>query len=157
MAESKIRCTTCYNVFNTTKAFGTKATCPMCDTSVTVSDKNIIGDIKKQITDLSDKIGKEVKKVITGKTKDKAILEINGKKYDKELINLVIELSKDKKEINLKNTKKIFTKINDYNEYTPIEKQDLCNDYDFSSFKLPTNCSKSFASLKFLYTEAKRT
>ena len=106
MAESKIRCTTCYNVFNTTKAFGTKATCPMCDTSVTVSDKNIIGDIKKQITDLSDKIGKEVKKVITGKTKDKAILEINGKKYDKELINLVIELSEDKKEINLKNTKK---------------------------------------------------
>ena len=98
MAESKIRCTTCYNVFNTTKAFGTKATCPMCDTSVTVSDKNIIGDIKKQITDLSGKIGKEVKKVITGKTKEKAILEINGKKYDKELINLVIELSEDKKE-----------------------------------------------------------
>ena len=52
----------------------------MCDTSVTVSDKNIIGDIKKQITDLSDKIGKEVKKAITGKTKDEAILEINGKK-----------------------------------------------------------------------------
>ena len=78
----------------------------LCVTSVTVSDKNIIGDIKKQITDLSDKIGKEVKKVITGKTKEKAILEINGKKYDKELINLVIELSEDKKEIDLKNTKK---------------------------------------------------
>ena len=136
MAESKIRCTTCYNVFNTTKAFGTKATCPMCDTSVTVSDKNIVGDIKKQITDLSDKIGKEVKKVITGKTKDKAILEINGKKYDKELINLVIELSEDKKEINLKNTKKIFTKINDYNEYTPIEKQTVAyirKKYKFTS------------------------
>ena len=72
MAESKIRCTTCYNVFNTTKAFGTKATCPMCDTSVTVSDKNIVGDIKKQITDLSDKIGKEVKIKINNIT-EKAI------------------------------------------------------------------------------------
>ena len=111
MAESKIRCTTCYNVFNTTKVFGTKATCPMCDASVTISDKNIVGDIKKQITDLSDKIGKEVKKTITGKTKDKAILEINGKKYDKELMNLVTELSKDKKEINQNDAKKIFTKI----------------------------------------------
>ena len=107
---------------------------------MTVSDKNIVGDIKKQITDLSDKIGKEVKKTITGKTKDKAILEINGKKYDKELINLVTELSKDKKEINQNDAKKIFTKINDYNEYTPIEKQTVA--YIRKKYKFTSEANK---------------
>ena len=41
--------------------------------------------------------------------------------------------------------------------FLPIEKLNLNNDYDLLSSKLPINCSKSFASLKFLYTEAKRT
>ena len=127
MAELKIRCTTCYNVFNTTKVIGTKATCPMCDSAVEITEKNIAGDIKKQITDLSDKIGKEVKRVITGKTKAKSTLDINGKKYDKELINLVKELTKNKNEITLADSKKIFTKISDYNDYTPIEKQTVAH------------------------------
>ena len=88
MVESKIRCTTCYNVFNTTKAVGGKATCPMCDSAVAINGKNIVGDIKKQISDLSDKIGSEVKKAITGKTKEKSTLTIKGKKYDLSLIHI---------------------------------------------------------------------
>ena len=70
MVESKIRCTTCYNVFNTTKDVGGKATCPMCDSAVAINENNIVGDIKKQISDLTDKIGSEVKRAITGKNKD---------------------------------------------------------------------------------------
>ena len=123
MVESKIRCTTCYNVFNTTKNIGEKATCPMCDSAVAINEKNIVGDIKKQITDLTGKIGNEVKKAITGKTKEKSTLSVDGKKYDKELMNLVMSITKDKKEINLEDSKKIFTKISDYNDYTKMEKQ----------------------------------
>ena len=84
MVESKIRCTTCYNVFNTTKDIGGKATCPMCDSAIGINEKNIVGDIKKQLTDLTGKIGNEVKKAITGKTKEKSTLRVDGKKYDKE-------------------------------------------------------------------------
>ena len=80
----------------------------MCDSAVEINEKNIAGDIKKQITDLSDKIGKEVKRVITGKTKAKSTLDINGKKYDKELINLVKELTKNKNEITLADSKNIY-------------------------------------------------
>ena len=118
MVESKIRCTTCYNVFNTTKVIGAKATCPMCDSAVAINEKNIVGNIKKQITDLTGKIGNEVKKAITGKTKEKATLSVDGKKYDRELMNLVINITKDKKEINLEDSKKIFSRISDYNDYT---------------------------------------
>ena len=124
MVESKIRCTTCYNVFNTTKDIGGKATCPMCDSAVAINEKNIVGDIKKQITDLTGKIGSEVKKVITGKTKEKSTLNVGGKEYDKDLMNLVVSLTKNKKEINLEDSKKIFSRISDYNDYTKIEK--LC-------------------------------
>ena len=123
MVESKIRCTTCYNVFNTAKNIGEKATCPMCDSAVAIAEKNIVGDIKKQITDLTGKIGKKVKKAIAGKTKEKATIIINGKKYDKELIHLVKKVTKDKKQINIDDSKELFTKISDYNDYTVIEKQ----------------------------------
>ena len=123
MVESKIRCTTCYNVFNTTKDVGGKATCPMCDSAVSINETNIVGDIKKQISDLTDKIGSEVKRAITGKNKKEPTLTIDGKKYDRELMNLVIAITKDRSEINLKDTKKIFPKISDYNDYTKIEKQ----------------------------------
>ena len=116
MVESKIRCTTCYNVFNTTKNIGEKATCPMCDSAVAIDEKNIVGDIKKQITDLTGKIGNEVKKAITGKTKGKSTLNVDGKEYDKELINLVMSITKDKKEINLEDSKKIFAEISDYKD-----------------------------------------
>ena len=127
MVESKIRCTTCYNVFNTAKNIGEKATCPMCDSAIAINEKNIVGDIKKQITDLTGKIGNEVKKAITGKTKEKSTLNIDGKTYDKELMNLVTNITKDKKEINLEDSKKIFTKISDYNDYTKIEKQTVAH------------------------------
>ena len=140
MVESKLRCTTCYNVFNTTKSVGEKSTCPMCDTAVAINEKNIVGDIKKQISDLSDKIGSEVKKAITGKTRDKSILTIEGKKYDKELMNLVIEITKNKNEINLKDSKKIFSKVSDYNEYTAVEKQTVA--YIRKKYKFTTEANK---------------
>ena len=136
MVESKIRCTTCYNVFNTTKDVGGKATCPMCDSAVAINENNIVGDIKKQISDLTDKIGSEVKRAITGKNKEEPTLTIDGKKYDRELMNLVIAITKDRNEINLKDTKKIFPKISDYNDYTKIEKQTVAyirKKYKFTS------------------------
>ena len=140
MVESKIRCTTCYNVFNTTKNIGEKATCPMCDSAVAIDEKNIVGDIKKQITDLTGKIGNEVKKAITGKTKGKSTLNVDGKEYDKELINLVMSITKDKKEINLVDSKKIFAEISDYNDYTKIEKQTVA--YIRKKYKFTTEANK---------------
>ena len=148
MVESKIRCTTCYNVFNTTKDVGGKATCPMCDSAVAINENNIVGDIKKQISDLTDKIGSEVKKAITGKNKEEPTLTIDGKKYDRELMNLVIAITKDRNEINLKDTKKIFPKISDYNDYTKIEKQTVA--YIRKKYKFTSEANK------WLRTEIRR-
>ena len=148
MVESKIRCTTCYNVFNTTKDVGGKATCPMCDSAVAINEKNIVGDIKKQISDLTGKIGSEVKRAITGKNKEEATLTIDGKKYDRELMNLVIAITKDRSEINLKDTKKIFPKISDYNDYTKIEKQTVA--YIRKKYKFTSEANK------WLRTEIRR-
>ena len=148
MVESKIRCTTCYNVFNTTKDVGGKATCPMCDSAVAINEKNIVGDIKKQISDLTDKIGIEVKRAITGKNKKEPTLTIDGKKYDRELMNLVIAITKDRNEINLKDTKKIFPKISDYNDYTKIEKQTVA--YIRKKYKFTSEANK------WLRTEIRR-
>ena len=148
MVESKIRCTTCYNVFNTTKDVGGKATCPMCDSAVAISENNIVGDIKKQISDLSDKIGSEVKRAITGKNKEEPTLTIDGKKYDRELMNLVMAITKDRNEINLKDTKKIFPKISDYNDYTKIEKQTVA--YIRKKYKFTSEANK------WLRTEIRR-
>ena len=148
MAESKIRCTTCYNVFNTTKDVGGKATCPMCDSAVAINENNIVGDIKKQISDLTDKIGSEVKKAITGKNKEEPTLTIDGKKYDRELMNLVMAITKDRNEINLKDTKKIFPKISDYNDYTKIEKQTVA--YIRKKYKFTSEANK------WLRTEIRR-
>lgn len=148
MVESKIRCTTCYNVFNTTKDVGGKATCPMCDSAVAINEKNIVGDIKKQISDLTGKIGSEVRRAITGKNKEEATLTIDGKKYDRELMNLVIAITKDSNEINLKNTKKIFPKISDYNDYTKIEKQTVA--YIRKKYKFTSEANK------WLRTEIRR-
>ena len=148
MVESKIRCTTCYNVFNTTKDVGGKTTCPMCDSAVAINEKNIVGDIKKQISDLTGKIGSEVKRAITGKNKEEATLTIDGKKYDRELMNLVIAITKDRSEINLKDTKKIFPKISDYNDYTKIEKQTVA--YIRKKYKFTSEANK------WLRTEIRR-
>ena len=148
MVESKIRCTTCYNVFNTTKDVGGKATCPMCDSAVAINENNIVGDIKKQISDLTGKIGSGVKRAITGKNKDETTLTIDGKKYDRELMNLVIAITKDRNEINLKDTKKIFPKISDYNDYTKIEKQTVA--YIRKKYKFTSDANK------WLRTEIRR-
>ena len=148
MVESKIRCTTCYNVFNTTKDVGRKATCPMCDSAVAINENNIVGDIKKQISDLTDKIGSEVKRAITGKNKQEPTLAIDGKKYDRELMNLVMAITKDRNEINLKDTKKIFPKISDYNDYTKIEKQTVA--YIRKKYKFTSEANK------WLRTEIRR-
>ena len=148
MAESKIRCTTCYNVFNTTKDVGGKATCPMCDSAVAINENNIVGDIKKQISDLTDKIGSEVKRAITGKNKEEPTLTIDGKKYDRELMNLVMAITRDRNEINLKDTKKIFPKISDYNDYTKIEKQTVA--YIRKKYKFTSEANK------WLRTEIRR-
>ena len=148
MVESKIRCTTCYNVFNTTKDVGGKATCPMCDSAVAINENNIVGDIKKQISDLTDKLGSEVKRAITGKNKEEPTLTIDGKKYDRELMNLVMAITKDRNEINLKDTKKIFPKISDYNDYTKIEKQTVA--YIRKKYKFTSEANK------WLRTEIRR-
>ena len=148
MVESKIRCTTCYNVFNTTKDVGGKATCPMCDSAVAINENNIVGDIKKQISDLTDKIGSEVKRAITGKNKEEPTLTIDGKKYDRELMNLVMAITRDRNEINLKDTKKIFPKISDYNDYTKIEKQTVA--YIRKKYKFTSEANK------WLRTEIRR-
>ena len=148
MVESKIRCTTCYNVFNTTKDVGGKATCPMCDSAVAINENNIVGDIKKQISDLTGKIGSEVKRAITRKNKEEPTLTIDGKKYDRELMNLVIAITKDRNEINLKDTKKIFPKISDYNDYTKIEKQTVA--YIRKKYKFTSEANK------WLRTEIRR-
>ena len=148
MVESKIRCTTCYNVFNTTKDVGGKATCPMCDSAVAINEKNIVEDIKKQISDLTGKIGSEVKRAITGKNRVEPTLTIDGKKYDRELMNLVIAITKDRNEINLKDTKKIFPKISDYNDYTKIEKQTVA--YIRKKYKFTSEANK------WLRTEIRR-
>ena len=148
MVESKIRCTTCYNVFYTTKDVGGKATCPMCDSAVAINENNIVGDIKKQISDLTDKIGSEVKRAITGKNKQEPTLTIDGKKYDRELMNLVMAITKDRNEINLKDTKKIFPKISDYNDYTKIEKQTVA--YIRKKYKFTSEANK------WLRTEIRR-
>ena len=148
MVESKIRCTTCYNVFNTTKNIGGKATCPMCDSAVTVNENNLVGDIKKKISDLTYKVGNEIKRATIGKNREQPTLTIDGKKYDRELMNLIMDITKDKNQINLKDTKKIFPKINDYNDYTKIEKQTVA--YIRKKYKFTDEANK------WLRTEIRR-
>ena len=117
MDEGRVRCTTCYNVFNTTKVAGENVICPMCDSSFTIKKTNLLGDVREQIT----KLTKEIKEKVTGV--DEEVYEIiDGKKYDKELLRLANELGQKSEEIDLEGSKKLFTKINDYNDYTQVEK-----------------------------------
>ena len=117
MDEERVRCTTCYNVFNTTKVAGENVICPMCDSSFTIKKTNLLGDVREQIT----KLTKEIKEKVTGV--DEEVYEIiDGKKYDKELLRLANELGQKSEEIDLEGSKKLFTKINDYNDYTQVEK-----------------------------------
>jgi hypothetical protein len=50
MTDVKVRCTTCYNVFNTNKDEGKKVICPMCDSSFSVQNTNIVTSIKDIFT-----------------------------------------------------------------------------------------------------------
>ncbi|HIM86284.1 MAG TPA: hypothetical protein EYM56_00530, partial [Candidatus Poseidoniales archaeon] len=61
MAEAKVRCTTCYNVFNTAKKEGQKVTCPMCDSSFTVEKTTFVADIRQSITKVTKGISDYVK------------------------------------------------------------------------------------------------
>jgi hypothetical protein len=125
MAEAKVRCTTCYNVFNTAKKEGQEVTCPMCDSSFTVEKTTFVADMKQSITKVTKGISDYVKEK-TGTAQDEDVgifMEIKGKKYDRELIEIAQELTEKEEEIKLGGSKKLFLKIKDYDDYTDIEKR----------------------------------
>ena len=120
MSEAKVRCTTCYNVFNTAKKEGQETTCPMCDSSFTVEKTTFVGDIKQSITKVTKGLSDYVKEK-TGVATDKdskTFTEIDGKKYDRELIEIAIGLTKNEEEIKVEGSKKLFLKIKDHDDYT---------------------------------------
>ena len=125
MGDSKIRCTTCYNVFNSSKELGEKVMCPMCDNSFTLKNTSFIPSLAQSITDLTTKIGSNIKEKITSEDKiDETIFEvIEGKRYDRELIKVAKDLTNSNEEITIEGSKKLFTRIRDYDDYTQIEKQ----------------------------------
>ena len=125
MGDSKIRCTTCYNVFNSSKELGEKVMCPMCDNSFTLKNTSFIPSLAQSITDLTTKIGSNIKEKITSEDKiDETIFEvIEGKRYDRELIKVAKDLTNSDEEITIEGSKKLFTRIRDYDDYTQIEKQ----------------------------------
>ena len=125
MGDSKIRCTTCYNVFNSSKELGEKVMCPMCDNSFTLKNTSFIPSLAQSITDLTTKIGSNIKEKITSEDKiDETIFEvIEGKRYDRELIKVAKDLTNGNEEITIEGSKKLFTRIRDYDDYTQIEKQ----------------------------------
>jgi len=138
MSDNKVRCTTCYNVFNTSKEEEQTVICPMCDGSFTVKKVNFVTNIAQSITDFTTKIGSNIKEKIVPESKvDETIFEIiNGKKYDKELLRVATELKNKNEEITLKGSKQLFTRINDYDDYTQIEKQTVAyirKNYKFTS------------------------
>ena len=124
MTEAKVRCTTCYNVFNTAKKEGQDATCPMCDSKFTIQKKTFVGDIKQSINKVTKGISDYVKEK-TGTATDEKLpfTEIDGKKYDRELIEIVEQITSNKEEIELKGSKELVDKIKDYDDYTNVEKR----------------------------------
>ena len=138
MSDSKVRCATCYNVFNTSKEEGQTVICPMCDGSFTVKKGNFVTNIAQSITDFTTKIGSNIKEKIVPESKvDETIFKIiDGKKYDKELLRVATELTTKKEEITLEGSKQLFTRINDYDDYTQVEKQTVAyirKNYKFTS------------------------
>jgi len=124
MVEAKVRCTTCYNVFNTAKKEGQDTACPMCDSTFTIQKKTFVGDIKQSINKVTKGISNYVKEK-TGTTNNEELpfTEIDGKKYDRELIEIVEEITSKNEEIELEGSKKLFEKIKDYDDYTNVEKR----------------------------------
>ena len=150
MGDTKVRCTTCYNVFNTSKEEGETVICPMCDNSFAVKKVNIVSDIAQSITDFTTKIGTNIKEKITPETKkeDSVFEIIDGKKYDKELLRIAAELTEKKEEITLEGSKQLFTQISDYDDYTQIEKQTVA--YIRKNYKFTPEANK------WLRTEIRR-
>ena len=150
MGDTKVRCTTCYNVFNTSKEEGETVICPMCDNSFAVKKVNIVSDIAQSITDFTTKIGTNIKEKITPETKkeDSVFEVIDGKKYDKELLRVAAELTEKKEEITLEGSKQLFTQISDYDDYTQIEKQTVA--YIRKNYKFTPEANK------WLRTEIRR-
>ena len=150
MGDTKVRCTTCYNVFNTSKEEGETVICPMCDNSFAVKKVNIVSDIAQSITDFTTKIGTNIKEKITPETKkeDSVFEIIDGKKYDKELLRVATELTEKKEEITIEGSKQLFTQISDYDDYTQIEKQTVA--YIRKNYKFTPEANK------WLRTEIRR-
>ena len=150
MGDTKVRCTTCYNVFNTSKEEGETVICPMCDNSFAVKKVNIVSDIAQSITDFTTKIGTNIKEKITPETKkeDSVFEIIDGKKYDKELLRVAAELTEKKEEITLEGSKQLFNQISDYDDYTQIEKQTVA--YIRKNYKFTPEANK------WLRTEIRR-
>jgi len=97
----------------------------MCDSSFTVEKTTFVADIKQSITKVSKGISDYVKEK-TGAAEDEGariFMEIKGKKYDRELIEIAQELTEKEEEIKLEGSKKLFLKIKDYDDYTNIEKR----------------------------------
>ena len=123
MTDVKVRCTTCYNVFNTNKDEGMNVICPMCDSAFPVQNSNMVSSIKKTITDLGTKIGANIQDKLKKNKEDDVFKVIDGKKYDRGLLDVATQLSAKKEEITLEGSKQLFHKIKDYDDYTQVEKQ----------------------------------
>ena len=99
MGDGKVRCTTCYNVFNTEKKEGQNVICPMCDASFTAKKINFVSNITQSITDFTTKIGSNIKEtLIPGNKEDDIFKIIDGKEYDKELLEVATELTEKAEE-----------------------------------------------------------
>ena len=122
----------------------------MCDSSFTVEKTTFVADIKQSITKVSKGISDYVKEK-TGAAKDEGariFMEIKGKKYDRELIEIAQELTEKEEEIKLEGSKKLFLKIKDYDDYTDIEKRTV--GYIHKKFKFTSEANQ------WLRTEIKR-
>ena len=136
MGDGKVRCTTCYNVFNTEKKEGQNVICPMCDASFTAQKINFVSNITQSITDFTSKIGSNIKELIPGSKDEDVFKIIDGKKYDNGLLNIAAELTEKVEEITIEGSKQLLSKISDYDDYTQIEKQTIAyirKNYKFTS------------------------
>lgn len=141
MGDGKVRCTTCYNVFNTTKEEGKNVICPMCDASFTVKKINLVSNITQSITDFTSKIGSNIKETLISGSKDEDIFKIiDGKKYDNELLKVATELTEKIEEITIEGSKQLFNKISDYDDYTQVEKQTVA--YIRKNYKFTPEANK---------------
>ena len=141
MGDGKVRCTTCYNVFNTTKEEGKNVICPMCDASFTVKKINLVSNITQSITDFTSKIGSNIKETLISGNKDEDIFKIiDGKKYDNELLKVATELTEKIEEITIEGSKQLFNKISDYDDYTQVEKQTVA--YIRKNYKFTPEANK---------------